>query len=38
LDKIGVNPAVASGPIITTANDIIGIGTYLLIANLLLHL
>ncbi|GAB3506586.1 magnesium transporter [Emticicia fontis] len=38
LDKIGVNPAVASGPFITTANDIIGIGTYLLIANLLLHL
>lgn len=38
LDRIGVNPAVASGPFITTANDIIGIGTYLIIANLLLHL
>lgn len=38
LDKIGVNPAIASGPFITTANDIIGIGTYLLIADLLLHL
>lgn len=38
LDRIGVNPAIASGPFITTANDIIGIGTYLLIANLLLNL
>ncbi|RYU92935.1 magnesium transporter [Emticicia agri] len=38
LDKIGVNPAIASGPFITTANDIIGIGTYLIIADLLLHL
>ncbi|MBA4851092.1 magnesium transporter [Emticicia sp. BO119] len=38
LDRIGVNPAIASGPFITTANDIIGIGTYLIIADLLLHL
>jgi magnesium transporter len=38
LDKLGINPAIASGPFITTANDIIGIGTYLMIANLLLHL
>ncbi len=38
LDRLGVNPAIASGPFITTANDIIGIGTYLMIANLLLHL
>lgn len=38
LDRIGVNPAIASGPFITTANDIIGIGTYLLIADLLLNL
>lgn len=36
LDKFGVNPAVASGPFITTANDLIGIGAYFLIANLLL--
>lgn len=36
LDKLGVNPAVASGPFITTANDIIGISTYFLIAHLLL--
>lgn len=36
LDKFGINPAVASGPFITTANDIIGISTYFLIAHLLL--
>ena len=36
LDKIGINPAVASGPFITTANDLIGIGVYFLIAQLLL--
>ena len=38
LDKLGINPAIASGPFITTANDIIGISTYFLIAHLLLHL
>jgi magnesium transporter len=38
LDKIGINPAVASGPFITTANDLIGIGTYFLIAYFLLNL
>ncbi len=38
LDRLGINPAIASGPFITTANDIIGIGTYLMIADLLLHL
>ncbi len=32
LDKFGVNPAMASGPFITTANDLIGIGTYFAIA------
>jgi magnesium transporter len=36
LDKVGINPAVASGPFITTANDLVGIGTYFLIANWLL--
>ncbi len=36
LNKIGINPAVASGPFITTANDLIGIGVYFLIAQLLL--
>ncbi len=38
LDKLGINPAIASGPFITTANDIIGISTYFLIAHLLLNL
>ncbi|WP_375448026.1 magnesium transporter [uncultured Fibrella sp.] len=36
LDRIGINPAVASGPFITTANDLIGIGVYFSIANYLL--
>ncbi len=36
LDKIGINPAIASGPFITTANDLIGIGTYFLMAHYLL--
>ena len=36
LDKLGVNPALASGPFITTTNDILGIIVYLAIANLLL--
>lgn len=35
LDKFGVNPAVASGPFITTANDILGIAVYFLTARLL---
>lgn len=37
LDKVGVNPAMASGPFITTANDLIGIGAYFLIAYLMLN-
>ena len=36
LDKFGVNPALASGPFITTTNDILGIIVYLAVANLLL--
>ena len=36
LSKTGINPAVASGPFITTANDLIGIGVYFMIAQLLL--
>jgi magnesium transporter len=36
LDRIGINPAVASGPFITTANDLIGIGVYFRIAEYLL--
>jgi magnesium transporter len=38
LDKMGINPAIASGPFITTANDIIGISTYFLIAHFLLRI
>lgn len=37
LEKMGVNPAMASGPFITTANDLIGIGAYFLIAYLMLN-
>lgn len=36
LNRIGINPAVASGPFITTANDLIGIGVYFMIAQWLL--
>ena len=36
LDKIGINPAAASGPFITTANDIIGLAVYFSIAHFLL--
>lgn len=36
LDKMGINPALASGPFITTTNDILGIAVYLMVANLLL--
>lgn len=38
LEKIGINPAVASGPFITTANDLIGYGVYFALAHLLLNL
>lgn len=37
LDKLGINPALASGPFITTTNDILGIIVYLAIANQLLN-
>lgn len=36
LDKLGVNPALASGPFITTANDLLGIGVYFMVAYLLI--
>ena len=36
LDKFGVNPALASGPFITTANDIIGLAVYFGVAHLLI--
>jgi len=36
LDKFNVNPAVASGPFITTANDILGIAIYFMVVKYLL--
>jgi magnesium transporter len=38
LDKFGINPALASGPFITTANDLLGLGVYFAIAHYLYHL
>lgn len=38
LDKIGINPALASGPFITTANDLLGLAVYFLVAMSLLHI
>lgn len=38
LDKLGINPAVASGPFISTANDLIGYGVYFGLAHLLLSI
>lgn len=35
LDKFGINPALASGPFITTANDLLGLGIYFSVAHLL---
>ena len=36
LDKRGIDPAVATGPFITTSNDVFGILTYFVIAKLIL--
>jgi len=36
LDKFGINPAVASGPFITTINDLLGILVYFSVASLLI--
>ncbi|PRY05371.1 magnesium transporter [Pontibacter ummariensis] len=38
LDKFGINPAVAAGPFITTANDLLGLAIYFGIAHLLYNL
>ncbi len=35
LNKLGVNPALASGPFITTANDLLGLAVYFSVAKLL---
>jgi magnesium transporter len=36
LNYFGINPAIASGPFITTTNDLLGYGVYFLIVYLLL--
>ncbi|MBK5280386.1 MAG: magnesium transporter, partial [Bacteroidia bacterium] len=36
LDRLGFNPALASGPFITTINDLLGLGIYFLTINVLL--
>jgi magnesium transporter len=36
LNKFDINPAIASGPFITTTNDLLGYGVYLLIVYLLM--
>lgn len=38
LNKIGVNPALASGPFITTTNDLLGLAVYFSVAHLLYNL
>jgi magnesium transporter len=38
LDKFGINPAVAAGPFITTANDLLGLAVYFIVAHLLFNL
>lgn len=37
LNKRGIDPAVATGPFITTSNDVLGIFTYFLIAKMILR-
>ena len=36
LDKKGIDPAVATGPFITTSNDIFGVFLYFLVAKIIL--
>ncbi|SNS81680.1 magnesium transporter [Ekhidna lutea] len=38
LNRIGVNPALASGPFITTTNDLLGLAVYFSIAHVLYNL
>jgi magnesium transporter len=38
LDKFGINPALASGPFITTANDLLGLAVYFGVASLLYNI
>jgi magnesium transporter len=37
LDKLGINPAMAAGPFITTANDLLGLLVYFSMAHLLYY-
>ncbi|MEH0156618.1 magnesium transporter [Limibacter armeniacum] len=38
LDRFGINPALASGPFITTTNDLLGLAVYFSVAKVLLHM
>ena len=38
LDKLGINPALASGPFITTTNDLLGLAVYFTVAHTLYNL
>ena len=38
LNRFGVNPALASGPFITTTNDLLGLAVYFSVAHLLYNL
>lgn len=38
LDRFGVNPALASGPFITTTNDLLGLAVYFSVAHLLYNI
>jgi len=38
LDKLGIDPAMATGPFITTSNDIVGLFIYFLIGNIFFNL
>lgn len=38
LDKFGFNPALAAGPFITTANDLLGLGVYFSVAHFLYNM
>lgn len=38
LNRFGVNPAMASGPFITTANDLLGLAVYFSVAHMLYNL
>jgi magnesium transporter len=38
LNRIGINPALAAGPFITTANDLLGLGVYFLVAHMLYNI